>query len=133
MSCRVDERVAVRNLERIGNELRAVIGLRESEIFAYKVSVRRNFSAVDFRVVGRNEQNWHDPQAALQCQRAGDFARDGGKGKRRKRALRGGTIGAHLLGARCYYSTSRVAVDFPGKTSSRHWPCSSTTTHGWEI
>ena len=39
-----------------------------------------------------------------------------------------------LLGARCYYySTSTVAVDFPGKTSSRHWPCSSTTTHGWEI
>jgi hypothetical protein len=84
MSCRVDERVAVRNLERIGNELRAVIGLRESKIFAYKVSVRRNFSAVDFRVVGRNEQNWHDPQPALQCQRRGDFARYKSAGKQRK-------------------------------------------------
>src|SRR6478736_623670 len=75
MFCRVDERVAVRNIERIGNELGAVIGRGESKVFANKVSVRRNFSAVDFGVVGRNEQNWHDPQPALQCQRRGDFGR----------------------------------------------------------
>jgi hypothetical protein len=85
MFCRVDERVAVSNLERIGNELRAVIGLRESKVFANKVSVRCNFSAlVDFRVVGRNEQKWHDPQAALQCHCSGDFAHDAGEGKQRK-------------------------------------------------
>src|SRR4029453_13139491 len=84
MLCRVDERVAVRNLERMSNELRTVIGLRESKIFSYKVPERRNFSTVDFRVVRRNEQNWHDPQPALQRQRAGDFGRDNGKGKQRK-------------------------------------------------
>jgi hypothetical protein len=50
MFCRVDERVAVGNLECIGNELGAVIGLGESKVFANKVFVRCNFSAVDFRV-----------------------------------------------------------------------------------
>src|SRR5262245_52893309 len=84
MLCRVDERIAFRNLEHIGNELGAVIGLRESKIFACKVSVHCNFFAVDFRVVRRNEQNWHDPQPALQCQRGGDFGHDKGKGKQRE-------------------------------------------------
>jgi hypothetical protein len=69
MFCCVDERVALGNLERIGNELGAVIGLRENKVFANKVFVCRNFPAVDFRVVGRNEQNWHDPQPDLQCRR----------------------------------------------------------------
>src|SRR6516162_8790290 len=85
MLCRVDERVAVGNLERIGNELRVVIGLRKSQVFPNKVFVRCNFSAlVDFRVVGWNEQNWYDPQAAL-SHRASDSARDEGKGQQRKR------------------------------------------------
>lgn len=80
MTCRVDERVAVCNLERIANELRAVIGLGDGKVSANKVSVRRNSSAVvDFRVVGRNEQNWHDPQPAFQSQRGGDFARNKAK------------------------------------------------------
>src|SRR5438552_1296515 len=85
MSCRVDERVAIGDLERIANELRAVIGLSESKVFVNAVSVSRNSSAViDFRVVGRNEQNWRDPQPALQCRGAGDFARAKGKRKQRK-------------------------------------------------
>ena len=81
--CHVHERIAVGNLERVGNELSAVIGLSESKVFANKVFVRSNFSAVDFRVVGRNEQNPHHPQSALQCQGGGDFAHGKGKGKQR--------------------------------------------------
>src|SRR5207342_2443512 len=84
MSCRVDERVAVGDLERISNQLRAVIGLSKSKVFPNKVFVRGNFSAVDFRVVGRNEQNRHHPQSALQCQGGGDFAHGKGKGKQRE-------------------------------------------------
>src|SRR5262245_36740894 len=84
MFCGVDERVAVGNLERIGNELGAVIGLGESKVFANKVFVRCNFSGVDFRVIGWNKENWHDPQPALQCQRRGDFARYKSAHKQRK-------------------------------------------------
>jgi hypothetical protein len=51
MTCHVHERIAVGNLERIGNELGAVIGLGESKVFANKVFVRCNFFAVEFRVV----------------------------------------------------------------------------------